>query len=148
MPVLVLPFAILVSLLENVGLDLRAPIKIALLLAGMFLFPMVLLTIAAGREIWMVFNLRYIFAPIVKNIRPYLVVVCFAAAAFLVQIGLTYSTIGGFGEKVRESEYSAFGWLALSIFGGMLNIAAMHAVGLFGFHYRSELPQLQLESES
>lgn len=143
----ILPFAILVTLLENVGLDLSAPIKIALLLAGMFLFPMVLLTIAAGREIWMVFHVRYIFDPIVKNIKPYLVVVCFMAVAWLAQIVLTRSTTGGFAEKITESEYSAVGWLVLCILGRMLNLVAMRAVGLFGFHYRSELPQLQLESE-
>jgi len=144
----VLPFAILAALLESVGIALGVPVKIALLLAGMFLFPMVLLTMAAGREIWMVFHVRYIFDPVVKNIRPYLVVVCFMAAAWLVQILLTRSTVGGFGAKIIESEYSAAGWLVLSILGRMLNLAAMHTVGLFGFHYRSELPQLQLESEN
>jgi len=143
-----LPSAILLTIMESVGIDLTTPIKIVFLLAGVFLFPMVLLTTAAGREIWMIFHVRYIFDPIVKNIKPYFVVVCFMAVAWLVQILLTHSTIGGFGAKITNNEYSAIGWLVLCILGRMLNLIAMRAIGLFGFHYRSKLKQLQLKTEA
>ena len=143
--IVLIPFAVLVALVESCGLRIHDAVKVSMLIVASFVFPMSLLTIAAGREIWMVFHVRYIVDPICKAFKPYLVVAGFVAVGWIAQLSLTYTTIGGYGEMSKSGTFAAVGWLLLSILSRMLNLVAMRAIGLFGFHYRCHLPQLQLE---
>lgn len=143
--IVLIPFAVLVALVESCGLRVHIAVRVSMLVVASFAFPISLLTIAAGREIWMVFHVRYTVDPIGKAFKPYLVVAVFVAAGCIVQISLTYATIGGYGKMSESGSFAAVGWLVLCILSRMLNLVAMRAIGLFGFHYRCWLRQLHLE---
>ncbi len=140
-----IPMAIVAAIIEtSAGITLPYIIKVPMLMVGFFLFPMAILTIAAGREIWMVFNPRMMIVPIVKAFPQYLTAALLTGAAILIQWTATHLTMGGFQEMTEEGPLVAILALIVCIATRMLNIIAMRSIGLFAQHYRCHLPQTHL----
>lgn len=134
-----IPFILLTSILEAIGLRLPAYITLPLMLIGVFVFPIVILTITAGRGIWMVFCPKYIITPIIKAFRPYCVVAIMVMLSMLFHyLMLFYSTEGKHTLMVVLE-------LLATLLCTALTIVAFRAVGLLCKHYSCYLPQLDTD---
>lgn len=140
-----LPFAIIATMIESTGVKLPYAVKIPMLMVGFFLFPMAILTIAAGRELWMVFDPRLMIKPIFRAFPQYLTVSLLTGAAILAQWTALHLTMGGYQEMIKKGPAVAILALIPCIAMRMLNIIAMRSIGLFAKHYRCYLPQTHLE---
>ena len=142
------PYVLITAILEMADVPLPTFVTTPLVLPGAFIFPMALLTFCSGREIWMAGHIGYLVGPVIKAFRPYLVVAGLTGVAIIVQWYVTYLTIGGYPELQKYGQISAIGGLFLCIASRMISIIAMRAIGLFGYHYKCYMPQLQLDDTS
>jgi len=135
-----LPFIIALALLKDKGLTYenmwQARTGFHLLLQtlfifGLFLFPMAILTTAAGKDLALL-RPDYILASIFRAFIPYLTVVALLLAASLLET------------RAKQFEGAAFaitaGNLALNIAVQIIAIIAMRSIGLFYRHYSCHLP--------
>ncbi len=100
-------------------------------IAGLFIFPMVILSVSICKDLWMAIRPDSIFVPIVRATKPYLVTAGIVMAAAAIQ----WITFGHFG--VKESQSSGLTWLLLAadIGAALFMIVAMRTIGLFYRHY-------------
>ena len=105
---------------------------------------MSILTIAAGREMWMVFHPSMMVLPIFKAFGQYLTAALLTATAILAQFTAIHYTLGGFQEMIGKGPLVAIVGLIVCIATRMLSIIAMRSIGLFAQHYRCYLPQTHL----
>ncbi len=132
--VTILPFAIAAAVLRNLGVT--SPwILTPLPLLGMVGFPMVLLILCTGQEMYNVFRPDYIVLPIVRATKPYIVVVLTVIVAAAVEFASR-----NLGDLKDPAWYQAVLHLAGNIAAAFLGIVAMRATGLFGRHYKCYLP--------
>ena len=104
----------------------------ALMFAGLFLFPIAILTAAIGKDLTML-RPDYFLVPISRAFRPYLVTaVLLGAAAVLQMYASQYS---------GQSQAAATGGhLLLNLAVQIIALVAMRSVGLFFRHYSCLLP--------
>ena len=65
-----LPFLIVIKVLRSAGVQTEWVFHV-LVLCGLFVFPINILFLSAGPQLWMVFRLDYIYKPIVRAFVPY-----------------------------------------------------------------------------
>ena len=125
-----LPFMAAVAILRaNFGVD-WAWLRHALLLAGFFFFPMILLTISSSDQLWMVFRPDYIVVPICRAFRPYLVCTGLVGVAVLMQL-MTVE----YGALEDAQWWLVAAHLLFDILAVIVAVLAMRSVGLFYRHY-------------
>ncbi|RKY07915.1 MAG: hypothetical protein DRP66_05650 [Planctomycetota bacterium] len=125
-----LPFMAAGAILrENFGIDCPW-LRHALVLAGFFFFPMVLLTISSADQLWLVFRPDYIVVPICRAFRPYLVCTGLVGVAVLMQL-MTVE----YGALEDARWWLVAGHLLFDILAVIVAVLAMRSVGLFYRHY-------------
>ena len=130
-----IPCVFIVRLLIRIGA--HGPlIQHIIMFAGLFAFPMTILILSVGREIWMVLLPQNIIRPFYKAAAPYLTTVFFVMLAAV----LEWKTIGYIQVK-NESGIIVALHLAANIAVVFFAVFTMRAVGLFGRHYRCYLPE-------
>lgn len=132
-----LPFLILIGILEAAPFKLPELVRLLLLVVGIFAFPMAILTLAAGRQIYMVFWPPYIVGPIIKAFRPY-----FVSAALVMAAGLFNIKTVDYGSLLGRSRVVVAMHLLVNFGSIAFTMIAMRSIGLFCRHYSCFLPQI------
>ena len=129
-----LPFLLLVNWMQNS--QIGAPwMRQALTLGGFVLFPIALLVLTGGPEIYCIFRPDYLLLPIVRAAGPYAVVVgIFVLAGWVEIASVQYHAV-----KDRSIFIVLLHW-AGNVLAALLGLAAMRSIGLFGRHYRCKFP--------
>ena len=127
-----LPCIIFLVVSRKVGIEPRLVEVIShiLAIAGMFAFPMAILTFSVGRDITMVFRLDYILKPIVNAFWPYFAVVVFFVLVWELQLRTT-----GYDDLLGRSKIVVGLHLLANIAVQALAIVSMRSIGLFHRHY-------------
>jgi hypothetical protein len=113
-------------------MDVEWPVLLyALMFAGLFLFPMAILTAAVGKDLTML-RPDYILVPIVRAFRPYLVTALLLGVAVALQ--MQASQYSGRSAAVET------GYLLLNLAVQAILLVAMRSIGLFFRHYSCLLP--------
>ena len=107
----------------------------ALSLVGLFAFPMAVLIFSTAPEVLMVFRQDYIYKPIAKAFRPYLLV----AGLFLLVWELQLRIIG-YGKLIGSGYFVIGLHLLANLAVQALAIVTMRSIGLFYRHYSFLLP--------
>ena len=129
-----LPCIIFISIEYNTGLE-SPVVRILLSLAGLFIFPIAILTVSATWELAMLFRPKYIFKPVVKAFWPYFVAVCLFVLAWQLQLmTIEYGKLIGKDRLIIGLHLSA----NLAVQG--LALIAMRSIGLFYRHYACHFP--------
>ena len=106
-----------------------------LAIAGLFAFPMAILTFSVGRDITMVFRPDYILRPVVRAFWPYLVVVGFFVLVWELQLRTVgYGRLPGKGTLVIGLH------LLANIAVQALALVSVRSIGLFYRHYGCYFP--------
>lgn len=124
-----LPFVVIITILGKMGLGWSA-LSHVLLLVGLFSFPMVILTLTTADQLWMVFRPDYIWRPIAKALRPYLV----TAGLVMLAVVLQWLTVG-YSQLPGRTRTVVGLHLAANIGVQIIAIIAMRSIGLFCRHY-------------
>jgi ribosomal protein S27E len=104
----------------------------ALFFAGLFFFPIAILTIAVGRD-QMMLRPDYLLVPIFRAFWPYLVTaILLSVAAALQMLAKQYSS--------QFSVAATAGYLLLNLTVQFVVLLAMRSIGLFFRHYSCVLP--------
>jgi len=127
-----LPCIIFLVVSRKVGIEPRlvGVISHILAIAGLFAFPMTILTFSVGRDITMVFRPDYILKPIVNAFWPYFVVVGFFVLVWELQL----QTVG-YGELLDKGKTVIRLHLLVNIAVQALAVVSMRSIGLFHRHY-------------
>jgi hypothetical protein len=125
-----LPCAIFFSISRSTGV-----VSHVLSLAGLFAFPMAVLTFSAGGDVSMVFRPDYIYKSIAKAFWPYLL----AAGLFVLAWELQLRTIG-YGRLIGSDNLVIGLHLLANLAVQALAIIAMRSIGLFYRHYSCHFP--------
>ena len=106
-----------------------------LTIAGLFVFPIAILTFSVGREISMMFRPDYLFKPIANAFWPYLTVV----GLFVLVWELQSRTVG-YGQLIGRGSLA----IGLHLFANLavqaLFLVSMRSIGLFYRHYNCHFP--------
>lgn len=130
-----LPFVIIIAILMKVGFEWSWPLRM-LAMAGLFTFPMAVLTISVGQDLVMVLRPDYLIMPVIRAFRPYLVTagLVILAAALLWKTGLYNAGM------VEKGGVIVGLYLPAIIAVQVVAIIAARSVGLFCRHYGCYLP--------
>jgi len=128
--IVLLPCVIFISISGSTGV-----VSHVLGIAGLFAFPMVVLTFSACGDISLAFRLNYIFKPVAKAFWPYLL----AAGLFVLACELQLRTIG-YGGLIGSDNLVIGLHLLANLAVQMLAIIAMRSIGLFYRHYSCYFP--------
>lgn len=128
--VVLLPSAIFISISRSTGVVFHV-----LSHAGLFAFPMAVLTFSAGGGVSMVFRPDYIYKPIARAFWPYLLV----AGLFILAWELQLRTIG-YGRLIGSDNLIIGLHLLANLAVQALAIIAMRSIGLFYRHYSCHFP--------
>jgi len=122
----------LVAVLISSRIDAEWPVLLyALMFAGLFLFPVAILTMAVGKDLTML-RPDYFLIPIFRAFWPYLVTAVLLGAVVVLQIyAKQYS---------GQSPAAATGYLLLNLAVQFIALIAMRSIGLFFRHYSCLLP--------
>jgi len=101
-----------------------------LAIAGLFAFPMAILTFSVGRDMAMVFRPDYILKPVINAFWPYLVVVGLFVLAWELQL----QTVG-YGHLLGRGKMVIGLHLLANIAVQALALVSMRSIGLFHRHY-------------
>lgn len=129
-----IPCVFIVRILINIGAHTPL-LQHIIMLAGLLAFPMAILILSVGREIWMVLLPQNIIKPIYKATAPYLMTVFFVMLA----AALEWKTVGYIQLKDENGFVIAL-HLVANIAVVFFTVVAMRTVGLFGRHYNCYLP--------
>ncbi len=124
-----LPFAIAIALLQKAGIE-WTPLRVVLLLAGLFFFPVGILNVAVRQDILALLRADYIIRPVIKAFRPYMLV----AGIVILTAALEFKTQSYAGLKDKSWIIIVLN-LAANIISAGLMIIAVRSVGLFFRHY-------------
>ena len=125
-----LMFVLLPSIIYLAILKQASVVSHVLAYAGLFVFPMAILTCSVGGDIGMVFRPDYLLKPVARAFRPYLI--AFALFALAWELQLRTLAYGRLADK--PASIIALHLLAnLSVQG--IAIIAMRSIGLFYRHY-------------
>jgi len=100
-------------------------------IAGLFIFPMVVLSISICKDLLMAIRPDSIFVPIVRATKPYLV----TAGILMTAAAIQWITFGHYGVKIGQSMCLTSWLLAADIGAALFMIVAMRTIGLFYRHY-------------
>ena len=103
--------------------------------AGLFVFPMAILTFSVGRDFGMVFRPDYVLRPIVKAPGPYLAVFGLFALAWELQLRTV-----GYDQIADRGNFIIALHLLANLAVQAVAIMAMRSIGLFYRHYSCHLP--------
>ncbi|MHC5061069.1 MAG: hypothetical protein ACYTFK_08300 [Planctomycetota bacterium] len=124
-----LPFMIAAVVLRKIGIE-SSGLSCTLTLAGLLSFPMVILILTTGPQLWMVLRVDYIWTPIIKAFRPYLIVAGLVVLAGVLQwLTVAYSQVPGSDRGVAGLH------LAGHLGAQVVVIISMRSIGLFYRHY-------------
>jgi len=126
-----IPFIVALGILKSPDIAAhqtwRAEIVLEALLAfGLFLFPVAILTMVVGKDFTLL-RPDYVFAPIVRAFRPYLVVAGLLIAASVLEMQTQ--------QYVGQDVAAAARHLMLNLAVQVVAIIAMRSIGLFYRHY-------------
>ncbi len=121
-----LPSIVYLAILKKSGVAWHV-----LVYAGLFVFPMAILTSSAGGDIGMVFRPDYLLRPIAKAFRPYLVAFGLFALAWEFQLR-TF----GYGRLMNRPASTITLHLLANLAVQGIAIIAMRSIGLLYRHYR------------
>lgn len=125
----VLPFTLISVLLEAAKINIPF-FGIVLLIGGLYLFPMLLLTLSSAPDVLSILRLWSLIRPIVRAPLAYLFTAAVTAAALLALAGSIYA-----GLELKDAGqipwFYLLGCLAVQVF----MVFAMRTVGLFYQHY-------------
>lgn len=103
--------------------------------AGLFVFPMAVLTYSVSRDFGIVFRPDYILRPIAKALGPYLVVFGLFALAWELQLRTV-----GYGRLLDRGNLIIALHLLANLAVQAIAIIEMRSIGLFYRHYSCHLP--------
>ncbi len=129
-----MPCIVTIMVLRKIGVDLPLLVYI-LATAGLFAFPMAILTIAIGKDMMMLFRPDYILRPIARAFCPYFIV----AGLIILAAFLQLRTLE-FGDLPRVTASIAGLHLLINIAVQFLILIAIRSIGLFHRHYSCYLP--------
>lgn len=129
-----LPSIIFLMLSKKIGFQLPIVAHI-LALAGLFAFPMVILTFAIGRDIEMILRPDYILKPIIKAFWPYVIVVGLFVLAWELQLQTVQ-----YGNLIGSSKTLISLHLLANIAIQTIALISMRSIGLFHRHYTCYFP--------
>ncbi len=122
----------LIAALISSRMDAEWPVLLyALMLAGLFLFPIAVLTAAVGKDLTML-RPDYFLVTISRAFRPYLVTAVLLGAAAVLQLHTNQYS----GQSLAVD----IGYLLLNFAVQVIALLAMRSVGLFFRHYSCLLP--------
>jgi hypothetical protein len=125
-----IPCAIFILITGSTGI-----VSHLLSFVGLFAFPMAVLIFSTAPEVLMVFRLDYIYKPIAKAFRPYILV----AGLFLLVWELELRTIG-YGRLIGSGYFIIGLHLLANLAVQALAIVTMRSIGLFYRHYSCYFP--------
>jgi len=122
----------LIAALISSWMDVEWPVlSYVLMFAGLFLFPIAILTAAVGKDLMML-RPDYLLVPIFGAFKPYLVTALLLGAAAAIQI---------FARQYSGQPFvAAAGYLLLNLAVQFVALIAMRTIGLFFRHYSCLLP--------
>ena len=125
-----LPCAIFISISRSTGV-----VSHVLGIVGLFAFPVAVLTFSGCGDVSLVFRPDYIFKPIARAFRPYLL----AAGLFVLTWELQLRTVG-YGRLIGSDNLIIGLHLLANLAVQALAIIAMRSIGLFYRHYSCYFP--------
>ncbi|OHB61986.1 MAG: hypothetical protein A2168_03040 [Planctomycetes bacterium RBG_13_50_24] len=129
---LVVELPYLIAALISSRMETEWPVLLyALMFAGLFLFPIAILTAAVGKDLTML-RPDYFLVPISRAFKPYLVTAVLLGAAVVLQMQAS--------QYSRQSQAAAIGYLLLNLTVQIIALVAMRSIGLFFRHYSCLLP--------
>ena len=128
-----LPCIIFLVISRKIGLEWTV-LSNLLAIAGLFVFPMAILTFSVGQDITMLFRPNYILKPIIKAFCPYLVVVGLFVLAWELQL----KTVD-YGQLLGRDKLVIGLHLLANLMVQALAIISMRSIGLFYRHYSCHL---------
>jgi hypothetical protein len=127
---------VLIPCAISIGISQRAGIVTYILgLAGLFAFPMAILTFAVGRDLKMLLRPDYLLKPVAAAFGPYTV----AAGLFVLAMTLQLQTLWYIEVASRSNVVIGLHLLA-NIAVQVIAIVAMRSIGLFHHHYSCYFP--------
>jgi hypothetical protein len=106
----------------------------AVALAGLFFFPAAILVVSVGQDIFMLLRSRYIFTPIQKAFKPYLLI------AVLLILAVAFQCKSARHTRVLQSGEFVIIHLFANIVSAFFALFVSRTIGLFGRHYSCYLP--------
>jgi hypothetical protein len=134
-----LPFFIIIRLLKLAGIEIVLLFRI-LVLCSLFVFPMYVLFLSTGKELWMALRIDYIFKPIIRGFGAYCV-----PALLVMSVMVAEWTTVGYGRLIGAGGVVIGMHLAGNIATAYLGLVAMRTIGLFDIHYGCYLPDHRQE---
>jgi len=129
---LVVGLPYLVAAIISSRMDTEWPVLLyALMFAGLFLFPIAILTAAVGKDLTLL-RPDYFVITTLRAFRPYLVTAVLLGAAVLLQMQAS--------QYSGQSAAVAIGHLLLNLAVQVIALVAMRSIGLFFRHYSCMLP--------
>jgi hypothetical protein len=125
-----LPFIIIIVVLMKIGVEWSWPLRM-LAMAGLFTFPMAVLTISVGQDLVMVLRPDYLIMPIIRAFRPYLV----TSGLVILAAVLLFKTVAYSPQMLEKGGVIVGLYLAANIALQVVAIIAARSVGLFCRHY-------------
>lgn len=125
-----LPFVIVKVISKRLESDWPILLR-ALMLGGLFFFPMAILTAAIGRDLTML-RPDYLLIPICRAVKPYVVTAALLGTAGVLQMRAS--------QYAGQAPVVAAGYLLLNLVVQVVALIAMRAIGLFYRHYSCYLP--------
>jgi DNA-directed RNA polymerase subunit RPC12/RpoP len=142
-----IPFVLVGIIIGSIAGDLPTAVNLILVGCGLFISPMVLISMFVGKHIWQVFRFDYVVMPIIRAFRAYIVVASlFFLAVFLYWV-VMFGSIGGYPELAKRGGVVVTFYLLANIGVTFLTIFAMRTIGLFCRHYRPYLPHTWAEND-
>jgi hypothetical protein len=143
----ILPFAMTGTILKFFLGGLPIYIELLLIGCGLFVAPMVMISMFAGRHLWQVFRVDYMASAIYRAFGSYVVVaLLFLSAGFLYWL-VVFNSIGGYADLAHRGGITVILYLCANIGVTLFTIFSMRAIGLFCRHYRAYLPHTWAEQD-
>ena len=125
-----LPYVIATLISSWMGAEWPVLLNV-LMFAGLFLFPVAILTVAVGKDLMML-RPDYFLIPIFRAFGPYLVTAVLLGAAAVLQMHAN--------QYSGQSPAAVIGYLLLNLTVQVIALVAMRSIGLFFRHYSCLLP--------
>ncbi len=129
-----LPCIFFIIIENNTGLE-SPVLRIIFCLAGLFIFPIAILTVSVTSDIAILFRLKNMFKPVVKAFWPYFVTVFLFALAWQLQL-MTVE----YGSLIGREKLVIGLHLCANLGVQAVALISMRAIGLFYRHYTCYFP--------
>jgi hypothetical protein len=136
MLIVLLPCVIAVVISNRIGAQWPVLLN-TLAIAGLFAFPIAILTLSVGGDITLLFRPANILSPLIRAFWPYLVTVVLFVLACQFQLWLE---VRGYGRLLHERGVVVALHLLANLGVQVLAIIAMRSIGLFYRHHSYHFP--------